>query len=266
MKAKVTILGCGTSGGVPRIGGNWGDCDPNNPKNRRLRCSALIERQSKKGKTNVLIDTSPDCREQLLGAGIGWLDAVFYTHNHADHTHGIDDLRVIGFNGRSRVDVYFDEFTGETLRRRFDYCFETPEGSAYPPILNGHVIQPGKPVTIDGPGGEIMLMPIRQLHGNIDTFGFRVGSLAYSPDINGLPEESYELLEDLDIWIVDALRREPHPTHFSLDESLEAIERVGPRRAFLTHMHVDLDYETLMRELPEGVEPAYDGLVLEPEL
>jgi phosphoribosyl 1,2-cyclic phosphate phosphodiesterase len=266
MTAKVTILGCGNSVGVPRIGGDWGACDPDNPKNRRLRSSLLIERGSGNAKTNALIDTTPDCRQQLLSAGIGWVDGVLYTHRHADHTHGIDDLRVISFNGRRRVDVYYDQGTGEVLKNRFSYCFNSSPNGPYSQILNGHVIRPGEPVQIEGPGGQIEIMPFNQHHGDIDTLGFRIGGIAYSSDINGLPEESYPLLENLDVWIVDALRYEPHPSHFCVDDALAAIEQVRPKRAILTHMQIDLDYETLSRELPEGVEPAFDGLVLETNL
>ncbi|MCG8562757.1 MAG: MBL fold metallo-hydrolase [Hyphomicrobiales bacterium] len=263
MTLRLTILGCGTSAGTPRIGGHWGACDPDNPKNRRRRASLLVQRFAPEGETAVLVDTSPDLRQQLLGVDVGWVDGVLYSHDHADHTHGIDDLRFVGFNGRRRVDIYGDTRTLATLKQRFGYCFETPPGSSYPPILDDHLIAPGRPVRIEGAGGAIEAMPYLQHHGEIDALGFRFGNVAYSCDIKGLPEESYDYLKDLDVWIVDALRYTSHPSHFSLEESLAAIERVKPKRAVLTHMHVDLDYETLRRELPEGVEPAYDGMVLE---
>lgn len=263
MSLRFTILGCGTSGGVPRIGGDWGLCDPANPRNRRRRCSLLVERPGAKGATRVLVDTSPDMREQLLEAGVGWLDGVLFTHDHADHTHGIDDLRVVCFNRRRRVDVYYDHRTAAVLRERFSYCFRTSVGSAYPPILNGREIKPGATFSIAGDGGGIEVVPYLQGHGDIDTLGFRFGKVAYSPDINRVPKETYPFLEGLDVWIVDALRRHPHPSHFSLAEALEAIEAIRPKRAILTHMHVDMDYDTLRRELPEGVEPAYDGMVIE---
>lgn len=266
MSLKLTILGCGTSGGVPRIGGNWGQCDPGNPRNRRLRCSALVERHASNGTTSVLVDASPDLRQQLLTADVGALDGVLFTHDHADHTHGIDDLRVVGFNMRRRVDVYFDAETGRSLENRFSYCFRTAEGSNYPPILNGKEIRPGAPVRIEGAGGPIEALPYRQFHGEVDSLGFRFGGIAYSCDIKGLADESYAHLADLDVWILDALRRTSHPSHYSLDEALAAIAEVKPKRAVLTHMHVDLDYETLCRELPEGVEPAYDGMVLETDI
>jgi phosphoribosyl 1,2-cyclic phosphate phosphodiesterase len=262
MTLKLTILGCGTSGGVPRVGNHWGACDPANARNRRRRCSLLAERASAGGITTALVDTSPDLRQQLLDAGVGWLDGVFYTHDHADHTHGIDDLRMVSFNGRRRVDVYYDAATGKLLRSRFAYCFETPPGSEYPAILDGHVIRAGERVSIAGAGGAIEALTFRQIHGQGETIGFRFGGIAYSPDVSDLPDESLSTLEGLDVWILDALRYTPHPSHLSVEQALAYIARVKPKRAVLTHMHVDLDYETLRRELPEGVEPAYDGMVL----
>jgi phosphoribosyl 1,2-cyclic phosphate phosphodiesterase len=265
MSLQVTILGCGTSGGVPRVGDHWGACDPANPKNRRRRCSLLVERHGAGGETGVLVDTSPDLRQQLLDAGTGWIDGVLYTHDHADHVHGIDDLRQVAFNGRRRVDVYFDEATAKLLRSRFAYCFESPAGSDYPPILRGHEIVAGETVKIGGAGGAIEALPFRQMHGSGETLGFRFGGLAYSPDVSDFPEESLKALHDLDVWVIDALRPAPHPSHFSVEQALAWIARVKPKRAVLTHMHVDLDYATLSRELPQGVEPAYDGMVLTTE-
>jgi phosphoribosyl 1,2-cyclic phosphate phosphodiesterase len=265
MTLKVTILGCGTSGGVPRIGNIWGACDPSNPKNRRRRCALLVQREGPKGITNVLVDTPPDLRDQLLDAGVGLLDGVLYTHDHADHTHGIDDLRVAVYNGHRRIEVYSDTATLRLLRQRFDYCFETPMGSDYPAILLSHEVTPGDTLHIEGPGGAIDALAFRQIHGRGETLGFRFGRLAYSPDVSDLPEESLEILRDLDVWIIDALRYTSHPSHFSLSEALTWIERMKPKRAVLTHMHIDLDYEALKRELPPGVEPGYDGMVLETE-
>jgi phosphoribosyl 1,2-cyclic phosphate phosphodiesterase len=265
MTLKVTILGCGTSGGVPRVGNIWGACDPSNPKNRRRRCSLLVQRGRGEQQTTVLVDTSPDLREQLLDARVGWLDGVLYTHDHADHTHGIDDLRMVAYNGRRRVAVYHDEATGNLLKQRFAYCFETPAGSEYPAVLEPHDIAAGERVIVAGAGGTIEAMPFRQKHGSGESLGFRFGGLAYSPDVSDLPEESLALLQDLDIWIVDTLRYTPHPSHFSVEQALGWIERVAPKRAVLTHMHVDLDYDTVRRELPDGVEPGYDGMVLTTE-
>jgi phosphoribosyl 1,2-cyclic phosphate phosphodiesterase len=265
MTLKVTILGCGTSGGVPRIGNMWGACDPANPKNRRRRCSLLVERAGAEGTTTVLVDTPPDLREQLLDVGAGWLDGVLYTHDHADHSHGIDDLRMVAYNGRRRVDVYFDEATGRNLRPRFAYCFEMPPGSEYPAVLDGHEIRAGAGLSIAGAGGPIEVLPFRQLHGQGETLGFRFGGIAYSPDVSALPEESLECLEGLDVWIIDALRYTTHPSHLSVEQALSWIARVNPKRAVFTHMHADLDYARLAAELPPGVEPAFDGMVLTTE-
>lgn len=265
MTLRFTILGCGPSTGVPRIGNDWGACDPSNPKNRRRRCSLLVERIGVEGRTVVLVDTSPDLREQLLDAGVGALDAVLYTHDHADHTHGIDDLRMVAYAMGRRVDVYSNEHTINTLRQRFDYCFETPPGSSYPPILRAHELLLTRPLEIDGRGGRIEVRPFRQLHGDIESLGFRFGALAYSSDLHGVPDESLPLLQNLDVWIVDALRYRPHPSHFSLEEALEWIARLQPKQAILTHLHIDLDYETLRANLPANVVPAYDGMVIELE-
>ena len=255
-----TILGCGSSGGVPRLGGHWGDCDPDNPKNRRRRCSMLIERTSEDGTTTVLIDTSPDLREQLLSAEVGRLDAVVYTHAHADHVHGIDDLRMIVFNMRARLDVWADPPTQKALMERFSYAFVQPEGSTYPPILDMHLIDGN--VTIEGAGGPITMQPFEVAHGGVDALGFRIGDVAYLPDVAQIPDAVWPVLDNLDCWIVDALRRDPHPTHAHLARTLEWIEQVAPKQAVLTNMHIDLDYETIKVETPEHVEPAYDGLRL----
>lgn len=257
---RFTILGCGSSGGVPRVGGHWGDCDPDNPKNRRRRCSLLVERDGPDGTTTVLIDTSPDLREQLLSAGVSRLDAVIYTHAHADHVHGIDDLRMVVFNMRARLPVWADQPTRDALFTRFEYAFVQPAGSTYPPILDMNLLDGD--VTIDGVGGPINFRSFLVPHGGMDALGFRIGDLAYLPDVADIPEPVWPALADLDVWIVDALRRDPHPTHAHLARTLEWIERAGPRRAVLTNMHIDLDYETVNAETPDHVEPAYDGLVL----
>ena len=250
---KVTILGCGTSGGVPRIGGVWGNCDPDNPKNRRRRVSILVE----EGRTRLLVDTSPDLREQLLGADVRHLDGVLYTHDHADHTHGIDDLRGLFHTMGRKIDVYGDARTLDVLTRRFDYIFTSNEG--YPAFCEAHEITGAFRI------GDIEVVPFEQIHGPITSLGFRFGPVAYSTDLNDLPEESFAALEGVEVWIVDALRYDPHPTHPHLDLTLEWIKKVGPKRAYLTHMTWDLDYDTLMAELPDGVEPAYDGLVIDVE-
>ncbi len=260
MVMTFTILGCGSSAGVPRVGQGWGACDPNNPKNRRRRCSLLVERQEAAGRTTLLVDTSPDLRAQLLDAEVKSLDGVLFTHAHADHTHGIDDLRPLAQHMGRRIDIYADAPTAELLKARFGYCFSTPVGSEYPPILNEHRIGPERSVTIAGEGGPIAALPIVQDHGNERSLGFRFGGLAYSCDVSGLPDESAAALKGLDVWILDSLRHRPHPSHFSLEQALAWVARLKPRRAILTNLHTDLDYETLRRSLPESVEPAYDGL------
>lgn len=255
-----TILGCGSSGGVPRLGDLWGDCDPSNPRNHRRRCSLLIERETEDGLTRVLIDTSPDLRAQLLDAGVGTLDGVVYTHSHADHVHGIDDLRMVVFNTRQRLNVWADGPTQEALYSRFGYAFMQPEGSPYPPILNMHTID--GPVTIEGAGGPVTLTPFEVSHGSMDALGFRIGDLAYLPDVAEIPDAAWEALSDLDCWILDALRRDPHPTHAHLAKSLDWIARAAPRRAVLTNMHIDLDYAVLETETPAHVTPAHDGMTI----
>ena len=261
MTLTFTILGCGSSMGVPRAALGWGVCDPNNPKNRRRRCSLLVERgDGDTGRTSVLVDTSPDLREQLLAADVRALDAVMYTHGHADHTHGIDDLRPLFIQARRRVDVYLDDSTARELTSKFGYCFETPPGSEYPAIVQRHRVVAGQPIIVDGAGGAITVLPVLQQHGDIHSLGYRFGGLGYSCDLNGLPDASVTAFAGLEIWILDALRYAPHPSHFSLDDALRWIERVKPKRAILTNLHSDLDYEALRAKLPPHVEPAYDGL------
>lgn len=257
---RFRILGCGSSGGVPRLGGHWGDCDPTNPKNRRQRCSLLIEKETADGITRVLVDSGPDMRGQLVDAGVGELDGVIYTHSHADHVHGLDDLRQIVFNTRKRLKVWADGYTQDALLSRFGYAFVQPADSPYPPILEMNTISGD--VSIDGAGGEITLTPIEVNHGSIDALGFRVANVVYMPDVADIYDDSWPLLEGLECWIVDALRRTPHPTHAHLEKSLAWIAQVKPKTAILTNMHIDLDYETLDEETPDHIRPAYDGLVL----
>jgi phosphoribosyl 1,2-cyclic phosphate phosphodiesterase len=257
----ITILGCGSSGGVPRIGpAGWGACDPNNPRNRRLRCSILVERGSGDAKTQVLVDTSPDLREQMLRAGVQRLNGILMTHPHADHTHGIDDVRPLVISMRRRITMWMDEATSADVRAKFGYIFETPPGSSYPPLLNEGRIVHWEPVRVDGPGGPIEALPFRLNHGEIDALGLRFGGVAYTPDLNGIPDESLPFLQDLDLWIVDALRYTRHPSHFSVTETLNWIARLKPKRAIITNMHSDLDYARLAKEIPAGIVPAYDGM------
>lgn len=255
-----TILGCGSSGGVPRLPDLWGACDPKEPKNRRRRCSLLIERHSDGGTTRVLVDTSPDLREQLLSTKTGTLDGVVYTHSHADHVHGLDDLRMVVFNMRRRLPVWADRPTQADLFARFGYAFVQPEGSHYPPICEMNLMD--GPFTIEGPGGPVTLTPFEVQHGAITALGLRVANVAYLPDVSDIPPENWAQLEGLDCWILDALRRDPHPSHTHLARSLDWIARAAPKRAVLTNMHIDLDYATLVDELPDGVSPAFDGMTV----
>lgn len=260
-----TIMGCGSSGGVPRIGGHWGVCDPDNPKNRRSRCSLLVEgfTGDQTQPTRIVVDTGCDLREQLLAARVDRVDAVLYTHEHADHTHGIDDLRVLSLNARRRVDVYFSQEAANRIVPSFAYCFTAPPGSGYPPILNQHIIAAGLELTIEGPGGSIGVLPFKQDHGDIFTLGFRIGGFAYSCDLSGIPAESLQAVGGLDVWVLDALRPTPHPSHLSLPESLALIERLQPRHAVLTNLHIDLDYVQTDVMTPENVRPAFDGLQID---
>ncbi|RED12165.1 MBL fold metallo-hydrolase [Pontivivens insulae] len=260
----LTILGCGSSGGVPRLGGHWGACDPAEPKNRRRRCSLLVERFEGEAVTRVLVDTSPDMRAQLLDAEVGVLDGVVYTHEHADHVHGLDDLRMIVFNTRKRLPVWADERTRRALIDRFGYAFVQPEGSSYPPILDLHPMD--EPITIDGPGGPIPFAPFPVKHGGIVAQGLRIGDCAYLPDVSDMTDAAWAAVEGLDCWIVDALRYTPHPSHSHLEKTLEWIARAAPKRAVITNMHVDIDYRTVSAELPEGVTPAFDMMRIEAEL
>jgi phosphoribosyl 1,2-cyclic phosphate phosphodiesterase len=262
MTLALTILGCGSSAGVPRPALGWGACDPNNPKNRRRRCSLLAERVSERGITRVLIDTSPDLREQLIDAEVDHIDAVFLTHEHADQTHGIDDLRSVVLHQRSRIPVHLNQSTADQILLRFSYCFVAPEGSDYPPILTHHAIEAGESRTIEGKGGSLALSAFLLQHGNIPALGYRIGDAAYTPDVSDIPRQSWPALENLELWIIDGLRYAGHPSHFSVNDALSWIERFKPRRVVITNMHSDLDYEVLRQSLPKDVIPAYDGMRL----
>jgi len=255
---KLTILGCGPSGGVPLVGNVWGRCDPTNPKNTRLRCSLLVEERAHK----ILIDTSPDLRQQLLHNKVSWIDAVLYTHAHSDHAHGIDELRPMYFGGkRQSIPIYGSEATLNEIQERFEYLFsalEDPDKAClYPRIFEPHTISGA----FDVHGHKVIAFD--QDHGHSMTTGYRFEHFAYSTDVKVLDDKAFKLLEGIDTWFVDCLAREPRPTHAHLDLALSWIERVKPRRAILIHMNHTLDYETLRAELPAGVEPAYDGMVVE---
>lgn len=265
IKQIFTILGCGSSQGVPRPDGHWGACDPKNPKNRRRRASFLIEQISDDGgKTTIVIDTGPDFREQMISARVKHIDAVIYTHEHADHTHGIADLRGFALAMKKRVDIYANERTLDYLTDAFSFCLKTPPGSDYPPIVSGNLIDEDcDAVTIEGAGGPVTLMLIKQIHGPIETLGFRIGNLAYCSDVSDFPKESVEKLQDLDHLIIDATLPKPHFSHFSLEQALEWIEKLSPKQAYITHMHIPLDYDAVMRDTPDHVQPSHDGLSFE---
>lgn len=263
-RLRFTILGCGSSGGVPRIGpegANWGACDPANPRNRRTRCALLVERTEQGGTTRLLVDAGPDIAQQLIAARVGLLDAVLLTHDHADHIHGLDDLRMVFFNRRSLVPTFADDATTRTLLTRFGYLFETPPGSNYPPILALNAI--AGDLSVDGAGGMIDVRPFWVPHGEIASMGLRIGPLAYIPDISEMTDAAWDAVTDLECWILDALRYRPHVSHANVETALAWIARAAPRRALLTNLHVDLDHATLDAETPENVSPAHDGLVLE---
>lgn len=258
-----TLLGTGSSAGVPRVGGDWGLCDPSEPRNQRSRCSALIEKvYGEAVRTTVLIDTSPDLRGQLLRTEAKSLDAIVYTHDHADQTHGIDDVRAFAIRRRAQIPVYMNAETWDTLGKRFNYCFEGKGG--YPPILAAQpLITAFEPFQVDGPAGPIPFLPVPMEHGRIECYGFRIGDFAYCNDVSAFPRRSMDALRGLDTLVIDALQRAPHPTHAHLGKALEWIAELKPRLAVLTNMHIDMDYQTLRGELPDGVVPGYDGMVLE---
>jgi len=260
---RVTLLGCGSSGGVPRATGDWGVCDPNEPKNRRTRCGLLLQRWAgeagaSEAATTVLIDTPPDLRLQLAAAQPAHLDAIIVSHDHADQTNGFDDVRAFFIKQRRTIPVWMDDATKRTFMVRFGYAFESKGG--YPAIVKlAGDISPLVPLTIDGPGGVLEILPLDQDHGFSRSLGFRVGPFGYSNDLVDMPSASFDALANLKLWVVDALREKPHPTHAHLERSLEWIARLKPAHAVLTNMHIDLDYAALKARLPAGVEPGYDG-------
>ena len=264
---EFTILGCGSSGGVPRADGDWGACDPANPRNRRRRCSLLVRRtgEAPESSTTLIVDTSPDLVSQTSDAGARRLDAVLLTHDHADQIHGIDDIRAFFIRQRARIPCHTDEATAASARRRFGYIFEGEGG--YPGIADLKPIPPhGEAWDVAGPSGKIPVLTFDQDHGGVRSVGYRFGDVAYSSDVVTLDEAAFAALADLDVWIVDALRWTPHPTHAHVERTLEWAARLKPRRTILTNMHIDLDYEELKLKLPANVEPAFDGLRFEHQL
>ena len=258
---EVTILGCGSSGGVPRGDGDWGACDPTDPRNRRTRCSMLTRRRGPGGETVVLIDTSPDLREQMLAAGATRVDAVLYTHDHADQTHGVDDLRVFALRRRKRVPAWMDAATRSALTGRFDYIFESKEG--YPAIVEAHDLPAhGVSWNIDGAGGDIPVLTFDQAHGPIRSVGYRLGPVSYSSDISDLDGAAIEAVRGSGLWIIDALRWTRHTTHANVDQALTWIAAADVERAVLTNLHIDLDYKSLSALVPPRVEVAHDGWTL----
>lgn len=265
MTMHLTILGCASSAGVPRVGGttlaeSWGVCDPSNPKNRRRRCSVLITKLGSNGTTFCVIDTGPDFREQMLSCAVPHIDGVVYTHEHADHLHGLDDLRPYALIQRSRIIVHMDGRTYDRAKHAFGYVFQTPPGSGYPPILDRRVIEPPAPILVDGPGGAIELAPVRVKHGEGESLGFRIANTLYLPDVSEIAPETMDTFKGLDCLIIDALRHRPHVSHFNVDQALALHHQVQPKRTILTNLHNDLDYDALNLETPMQVEPAYDGL------
>ncbi|BBL53405.1 phosphoribosyl 1,2-cyclic phosphodiesterase [Bartonella quintana] len=261
---RFTILGCGSSPGVPRPNGDWGACDPNNPKNKRYRSSLLVERIQASGKkTTVVIDTGPDFRSQMIDAHVNHLDAALYTHSHADHIHGIDDLRSYALAQKCLIDIYADAFTLKHLKNAFSYCFQTQKGSFYSPILKEHLINEDSQFIIQGQGDTITVKTHLQFHGTIHSLGFRIGNVAYCTDVSKFPEKTLQKLMNLEVLIIEALQFESHPSHLSVDQALQWIKYLKPKQAILTHMDRSLDYNEVINYVPAYVKPAYQGLTFE---
>ena len=265
MRLEITILGSGSSGGVPRADGNWGVCDPSDPRNRRTRCSMMIRRPSAEGPerwTTVVVDASPEFRLQTAAAGARRLDALLMTHDHADQAHGIDDIRAFAQRQRARIPCHADAATDATLRQRFGYIFSGEKG--YPAIADLVAIPPhGAAWEVDGPSGAVPVTTFDQDHGGMRSVGYRFGPIAYSSDVVELDDAAFRAMAGVEVWIVDALRYTPHPTHAHVERTLGWIERLRPARAILTNLHIDLDYRELSARLPAGTEPAFDGMRIE---
>lgn len=273
MTLRMTILGCGSSGGVPRVGGDWGVCDPLEPKNRRMRCSVLVEQWEggqdtpappQKERTILLVDTSPDLREQLLMTGTGRLDALLFTHEHADQTHGIDDVRALAYRMGQRIPTFMDEPSRKEIAERFHYLFKTPEGRMHPPILDLQpLLEDGKKFELDGPGGIIAAEYLTVSHGPTPSGGFIFnGQIAYTPDVWSISDEVLDRMQNLDVWVMDALRYNEHPTHAHADRCMQWVARTKTKQAVLTNLHIDMDYKTLGKELPGKHKAGYDGMAI----
>lgn len=257
---KITILGCGSSGGVPRADGNWGACDPNDVRNHRTRCSIKVEKYENGGETCAIIDTSPDLRQQLLKSQTRKIDGVIYSHDHADQSHGIDDLRAIVYSNGSIIDCFMQKETAEIMIARFGYVFAGHEKPHYPALLNPISLDWQQEFAIKGKGGEIVFEPLELIHGAIKNMGLRFHNIAYCNDVNIIPENTLDKMNGLELLIIDALRYTKHPSHAHLEQSLEWIEILKPKNAILTNLHIDMDYEELSSKLPPNVIPAYDNM------
>lgn len=262
MKAKITILGCGNSTGVPAAGNHWGACDPNEPKNRRSRASIAVQTE----KTTIIVDTGPDFREQMNRADIKALDAVLYTHAHSDHINGVDDLRGIAQRNKKLVPVYGNAWTIAELQERWRYLFQGDNYEGiYPPIVAPHVIENfHRPMTIGG----ITFTPFEQDHGSLKTVGYRFGDFGYSTDMSGLDAGTVETLKGIKVWVVDGCgyKNTASKVHATLEKIYALNRDIGAGKVYITSLSLAMDYETLSRELPSGYAPAFDGMAVEIKL
>ena len=254
---KFIILGSGSSMGVPRSDGFFGNCDPKNKKNYRTRCSALIKSDSE----NILIDSSPDLRHQILKQKIKQIDKVFYSHMHADQTHGINDLRCFFINRKKPINIFADKSTLKYLKKTFSYCFESGS-KEYPATLKLNNIN--NKLFIKNKNKIIKIKPIKVQHGGVESICYIIAKkLAYISDVSKIFKKDFRYFKNLDYLIIDCLWYKPHPSHFNLEKSLEMIKIFNPKNAVLTNLHTDIDYKEIKKKLPKNVAPAYDGLSLD---
>ena len=256
MEGELIILGCGGSAGVPTIGNRWGVCDPNEPRNARLRPSVAIKSQN----TLVIVDTGPDFRQQMNNAALGVPDAIITTHIHSDHINGLDELRTLQRIHKRRFPLYANAETMRGLHQRLDYMFKETEGGFYPAVLDAVTVEAGDDITI----GDLTFQTYNQIHGSLNCLGIRIGNVGYSTDVKYLEKPAIEKLKGITTWIVDAAgnRSRENPVHACIDEIIEMNAEIGAEKVYLTHMPATMDYRTLLKELPEGYEPAYDGQVI----